>query len=78
MTIDNRLKGVFSKIFDIDLSYIDKDSSPDTIENWDSLNHMNLIIALEQEFNLSFSMGEIVEMLNYQLIVIILESKGIK
>ena len=77
MTIDKRLKGVFSKIFDIDLPSIDNDSSPDTIENRDSLNHMNLIIALEQEFNLSFSMEEIVEMLNYQLIVIILESKGI-
>ena len=64
MTIENRLKAVFSKIFDIDSSCIDDDSSPDTIENWDSLNHMNLIIGLEQEFNLSFSMEEIVEKLN--------------
>ena len=75
MTIEKRLKSVFSKLFGVQESEINTDSSPDNIESWDSLNHMNLIIAIEQEFKISFSMGEIVEMLNFELIVLILSEK---
>ena len=75
MNIEQRLKSVFSKLFGIEESTIDKDSSPDNIDSWDSLNHMNLIIAIEQEFSINFSMEEIVEMLNFELIVLILSEK---
>lgn len=75
MTIEKRLKSVFSKLFGVQESEINTDSSPDNIESWDSLNHMNLIIAIEQEFKISFSMDEIVEMLNFELIVLILSEK---
>ncbi len=76
MNTEKRLKSVFSKLFGIKESEIDKDSSPDNIDSWDSLNHMNLIIAIEQEFNINFSMEEIVEMLNFELIVLILNKKS--
>ena len=40
-----------SDVFNIDVSLINNESSPDNIENWDSLKHMNLVIALEEEFD---------------------------
>ena len=57
------------------VSEIDENASPDTIETWDSLAHMNLIVALEEEFGVTFTNDEIMEMLNYKLIFEILKSK---
>lgn len=48
---------------------IDDGSSPDTIDAWDSLNHMKLILALEEEFDVQFADEQIVEMLSVGLIV---------
>jgi acyl carrier protein len=36
-----------------------QDSSPEKIESWDSLNHLNLVLALEQEFSVKFTPDEI-------------------
>jgi len=35
--------------------------SVDTVEKWDSLQHLNLVLVLEEEFNISFSDQEIKE-----------------
>ena len=45
------------------------------MEQWDSLKHTNLIIALEEAFNISFTPDEMIEMLNFKLIKIILTQK---
>ena len=49
-----RIKTVMSAVFNLDVNTISRISSPDNIENWDSLKHMNLIIALEEEFGIEF------------------------
>lgn len=54
---------------------LNDDSSPETVENWDSIKHMKLVLALEEEFNTIFSDEEIVEMLSVALIVNTLKSK---
>ena len=41
---------------------IDEGSSPDSIENWDSLHHMNLVLALEEEFDVEFSDEQVMKM----------------
>ena len=69
------VKKVISEVFNIDIELINNESSPDNIENWDSLKHMNLIVALEEEFEIEFNDEEIVDSMNYALIVNILESK---
>ena len=73
--MEGRVKKVMSDVFNIDVSLINNESSPDNIENWDSLKHMNLIVALEEEFEIEFDDEEIVDSMNYTLIVIILKSK---
>ena len=57
-----------SAVFEISTGEINDESSPDTIESWDSLKHMNLIIALEEEFNISIPDHEVGNMLNFELI----------
>jgi len=66
-----------AQVFDVPNESINNDSSPDTIENWDSVNHMNLVLALEQAFSISFEPDEIIEMMNFELILVIFKDKGI-
>ncbi len=49
-----RIKKVLSAILGIEPEAIGEDFSSDSTEQWDSLRHINLIIALEQEFKISF------------------------
>ena len=60
---------IISQIMNIPVEQLDDDSSPETIENWDSLKHMNLILALEEKFAVSFSDDDIINMLNVRNIV---------
>jgi acyl carrier protein len=59
----------------VPIESVKEDSSPETIETWDSLNHMSLILTLEEEFGIPFSDEEIVEMLNVDLIMYVLTHK---
>ena len=68
-----RIKKVMTAVFEIPVGQIKDDSSPDTIESWDSLKHMNLVVALEEEFETEFNDDEIMEMMNYKLIVEVIE-----
>jgi acyl carrier protein len=54
------------------------DASPDTIENWDSVRHMNLVLALEEEFDFEFTDDQVVEIISYALIKIVLKEHGIE
>ena len=73
--MENRIKEIMSVVFETDLSMIDDCSSIETIENWDSLKHMILIAVLEEEFKITFSDDEILDMLSYRFILTILKNK---
>jgi acyl carrier protein len=67
-----KLKEVLSAVFEVSVESITDDSSSDTIENWDSLRHLNLIIALEEEFNVVIPDEEVGNMVNFKLIELVL------
>lgn len=71
-----KLTGIFRDIFDDeDLIITEKTSSVD-IEDWDSLEHINIILASEHEFDIKFSIDEIREMQNVgEFVDIILEKQ---
>jgi len=73
--MENRIKNVMAAVFGISIEDINEESSPDSIDNWDSLNLMNLVVSLEEEFDIEFDDDEIVEMLNFKLIVEIMKEK---
>tara|TARA_B100002003_G_scaffold220896_1_gene223501 strand:+ start:791 stop:1006 length:216 start_codon:yes stop_codon:yes gene_type:complete len=61
-----------SAVFEISTGEINDESSPDTIESWDSLKHMNMVVALEEEFNVQFTDDNITELINMKLIRVVL------
>lgn len=72
----DRILRVVSLVMEVPIEKLNKESSPDNVENWDSLKHMNLILALEEEFDVTFSDEEIVELLSVEIIVEVLKEKG--
>ena len=73
--MENRIRNVMAAVFGISVEDINEESSPDSIDNWDSLNLMNLVVSLEEEFDIEFDDDEIVEMLNFKLLVEIIKEK---
>ena len=63
--IDRRILNVMTSVFDTSLDKKQDDISTETVESWDSLKHMNLIIALEEEFEIQFTDNQIFEMVSY-------------
>ena len=63
---NDKIKNVMSTIFNVDKSAINNASSPETIEAWDSLQHMNLIVALEEEFGIVFNDDQISTMIDFK------------
>ncbi len=62
--IFDRLNKVFRTIFDDENITVNEETTSDDIEDWDSLEHINLIVAIDQEFGIKFSMGEVTNMKN--------------
>jgi acyl carrier protein len=75
---EQKLRELLSKIFEVPLNAISENASPDTIETWDSLRHMNLVVALEQAFNVELSDDQVVEILSYKLIKIVLQEHEVE
>jgi len=62
-----------SAVFAVPTEVITPDSSMDTIEGWDSLKHMNLVIALEDEFGVSIPDEDAADITSYALVKVVLE-----
>ncbi len=59
-----KLNEVFCDVFDDDTIEINDDTTADDIEDWDSLEHINLVVAVEKAFDIKFNMGEVNTMKN--------------
>ena len=72
-----KINEVFRDVFeDDDITVTDATTAAD-IEDWDSLEHINLVNAIEQEFGIKFNMGQIVSMKNVgEMADIIMEKLG--
>ena len=73
--MENRIKKVMSEVLDIEELSINDSTSPETIESWDSLKQMNLIVALEEEFNIEFDGEDLENLINFKLISLIVQEK---
>ena len=70
--MEEKLKNIFCAVLMVAPEEVDDNSSPDTISAWDSLAHMNLVVAIEEEFNVKLRDQDVVEMLNFEVIKVIL------
>lgn len=53
------LNNIFRTVFDDESITVDENTTSDDIEDWDSLEHINLIVAVEKSFEIKFSINEI-------------------
>jgi acyl carrier protein len=72
-----KLKQVFADVFGVNSNSIDENSSVDTIQKWDSFNHMKLVLALEEQFDVRFQIEQTIEMLSYPLVKTVLSEHGV-
>ncbi|MDQ2898767.1 MAG: acyl carrier protein [Acidobacteriota bacterium] len=61
-TVHRRVQRVFREIFDDDAMEVNDETSAKSVPEWDSLAHVRLIIALEEEFDIKFTTREVVQM----------------
>lgn len=73
--IFDRLNEVFQDVFDDDSITVNERTTAADIEDWDSLSHITLISAVEDEFRMKFSMKEVVEMKNVGEMVAIVAAR---
>lgn len=70
------LNEIFRDIFDDDEIVVTPETNSDSIEDWDSLEHINLVVAIEKAFGLKFSMDEVTGMQNVGEMVEIILQRG--
>lgn len=70
-----RVQEVFRDIFDDESLMIKRETTAEDVEDWDSLMHINLVLAIEKEFNIKFALGEIQELKNVGDMIDLIERK---
>lgn len=73
--IYKKLTEVFISVFDNDDITLSAETVADDIDEWDSLEHITLISAVEKAFGMKFTMGEVSSMKNVGEMVGIIQSR---
>jgi acyl carrier protein len=57
--VNEKLVEIVAELFDLDPALVDDALTPEDVELWDSMNHLRLVSAVEEEFQIKLSMQEI-------------------
>ncbi len=71
------VKAIMAEVFDVDAASIADDATMETVENWDSMNHIKLVMALEKRFRVTLKEEMIVTMVTLPRILSTLEASGV-
>jgi acyl carrier protein len=74
---EGRLQRTLASVLGIDALGISDELSSESMASWDSLNHLNLVMALEQEFGIALSADEALAMRSVGRIRAVLAGHGI-
>jgi acyl carrier protein len=66
-----------AEVFGLPLAEVSRGTSSETVEEWDSLNVLNILMAVESEFGVSISPEEAAGFVSVEKIMAVLESKGV-
>ena len=73
MINEQALRQVMATLLRVPVESIGEDTSMDTVKGWDSLRHMNLILAIEAEFKVSIPDEDATNITSYPLIQLVLQ-----
>jgi len=71
--VEDRLYRTIAKVLGVAPGELSEETSPETVASWDSLNHLNLVMALESEYGISLSPEDTLEMHNVGMIRTLLD-----
>jgi acyl carrier protein len=69
--VEGRVRSVLVDVFGLDPNDVGPETSTDTVEAWDSLQHLTVVLALEEEFGIHFDDEETVSVVSFLLIAAI-------
>jgi acyl carrier protein len=72
------VEDVVARVFGVDPGSLDDRSSPESVDGWDSMGHLNLVAALEKRFSVSIDIGDAMEMVSVKRIREILVDYGVQ
>lgn len=67
--IEARVRGILADVLGLDPAEIDERTAPDTVKAWDSLQHLTIVLSLEEEFEIAFDEEETLQVVSFALIV---------
>jgi acyl carrier protein len=73
----DRLRETMAAVLGVPAEALIDQASPETISDWDSMGHLNLVMALESEFGVSLSAEDALEMRNVASIRRVLQTRGV-
>ncbi len=76
MTTLEKLNGIFRTVFDTEELNIGPETTANDVDGWDSISHVNLILAVELDFKVRFQPTEILAFRNVGDLVKALEARG--
>lgn len=62
--IVNRLNTIFRQVFEDTSIEVTREMTSSDLEKWDSLSHVTMIMSVEEEFGIKFTLRELVAMKN--------------
>lgn len=70
-----RLKQVMAAVLEVDASTLSASSSMDNVPGWDSLRQLNLVLALEESFGVSFPDEDAADATSFELLRLVLQEQ---
>jgi acyl carrier protein len=68
-SVEQKVKAIMATVFKIDIHDINEATSADNIDQWTSLEHVDLLVNLQKKFDIEFTDSQIVEMLSYKTVL---------
>jgi acyl carrier protein len=75
-SIRDRVIQVISSVMNVPASQLTESSSPESVSQWESMKHINLVLAIEEEFDVRFDDQQISELQSVQSIISVVESSS--
>jgi acyl carrier protein len=70
------IRDIMADVLDIDADGVGPQTTADDVEEWDSLSHIRLMVAIERRFGITFDNAEIAELANVGEMIALIEAKG--
>ena len=76
--MEHSLTQIFRDVFDDDTNVLRPDLSAKDVDGWDSLTHIRLLLTIEREFHIKFTVSEVGELKNVGGLTELIEAKTAK